>query len=120
MPFWSRKSEAIAALNQNFVKQQRANRQARKGLSRDQNISSRLSAVIALLQDQPDWDYALSQESAREAAHYAAAFMGFEAPFDSEEEALLGYLSEHFAGRKIATFAWGLYADQLRDQAAAE
>ncbi len=120
MPFWSRKSPDDRALSQSIVKQQRATRQACKGVAQTSGMSDRLATVIALLQDQPDWDYAMTQTTAREAALYAASFIGFEAPFDAEEDALLTYLSEHFAGRKIATFAWGLYADQLREQSAAE
>lgn len=113
MPFWSRKSRD-PHLSQSVVKQQQATRAARAGIS---GVTNRIATVIALLQDQPDWDYAINQSSARKTALEAAEFIGFMAPFDAEEDSLLNYLTEHFAGRKIATFAWGLYADQLRDVA---
>lgn len=110
MPFWNRKNPD-PQLSQSVVKQQQATRSARAVPS---DLSDRVATVIALLQDQPDWDYAISQSSAKTSALAAAEFIGFQSPFDDEENSLLDYLSEHFAGRKIATFAWGLYADQLR------
>lgn len=113
MPFWSRKNRQDLSLSQSIVKQQQATRSARGGAA---SLSDRIAVVIALLQDQPDWDYAISQSSARQTALDAAAFIGFQTPFGAEEKSLHDYLSEHFAGRKIATFAWGLYADQLRDE----
>lgn len=113
MPFWNRKNRD-PHLSQSVVKQQQATRSARAGLS---SVSDRVATVIALLQDQPDWDFSINQSTSRQTALDAAAFIGFHTPFDDEETSLLDYLSEHFAGRKIATFAWGLYADQLRDAA---
>jgi len=114
MPFWSRKNRADLALSQSIVKQQKATRAARAGTA---GLTDRVATVIALLQDQPDWDYAINQSTARHTSLDAANFIGFHSPFDAEETSLLDYLSDHFAGRKIATFAWGLYADQLREAA---
>lgn len=111
MPFWSRKNRAARALSQDIVRQQQATRSARMAII---GVSDRVAMVIALLQDQPHWDYAINESSARQSALDAAAYIGFQAPYDEEETAILTYLTEHFAGRKISTFAWGLYADQLR------
>ena len=110
MPFWSRKKTPVP-LTQSREAALRATRHSR---SVDIGSSDRLACVIALLQDQPEWDYALDQEAAREAAHYGAAFIGFHEPYDAEEKAIFDFLISHFAGRKISTFAWGLYADQLQ------
>lgn len=117
MPFWSRKNRRETVLNQDIVKQLKGTRQARIS---EAGMSDRVACVIAILQDQPEWDYALDPSSAREAAIYAANYMGFTQPHDAEETALFDYLTQHYAGRKIATFAWGLYADQLRAEEAAE
>lgn len=111
MPFWNRKTREDRVLSHDIIRQQRDTRSARGPVS---GVSNKVAMVIALLQDQPDWDYAMTEGSAHQAAIHAAAFIGFEAPFDTEETAILDYLTAHFAGRKIATFAWGLYADQLR------
>lgn len=110
MPFWNRKNRT-RTLTQDVVKQLRSTRQSR--VNRPM-VSDRIACVIAVLQDQPEWDYAINQKAAHEAALYAANYMGFIQPYDAEEKALFDYLSAHFAGRKISTFAWGLYADQLR------
>lgn len=112
MPFWNRKIRN-ETLNQEIVKKHRATRQSRLNQAA---VSDRIACVIAILQDQPEWDYVLNQSAARDAAIYAANYMGFTLPYDAEETALFDYLSEHYAGRKIAVFAWGLYADQLRSE----
>ena len=116
MPFWNRKNRS-EPLNQDIVRQLRGTRRARIN---DAQVSDRVACVIAILQDQPEWDHALDHKSAHEAALYAANYMGFIQPYDEEEKSLFKYLKEHYAGRKIATFAWGLYADQLQADNAAE
>ncbi len=112
MPFWSQKNRD-KNLSQEIVKQQRDTRGARLN---QVYVSDRVACVIAILQDQPEWDYAISKSAAREAAIYAANYSGFIQPHDAEETAIFEYLTEHYAGRKIAMFAWGLYADQLRTE----
>jgi len=100
-------------LSQSIVQKQMSTRGA-KVMS--ESFSDRLSAVIGLLRDQPQWDLAIDQNSAKDNALYAAAYMGFSKPFSPEEQQLIKFLSDHFAGRKISTFAWGLYADQLQTE----
>ena len=107
---WFKK--ANPALTQDIVRYQQATRHARAGTL---GGSDRLSCVFALVLDQPEWDYARDRQSAESAATEAAEFIGFIAPFDKEEKAIMDFLVGRFAGRKIATFAWSIYADQLRD-----
>ena len=111
--FRFRKGKPETVLNQGIVKYQQNTRQARIG---NTDSSDHITCVIALLQDQPDWDYALDKESALNGAVYASNYMGFFKPYDSEEQNLIHYLTERFAGRKISMFAFGLYADQLRKE----
>ncbi len=107
-----RKSKPETVLTDGIVRNLQNTRQARIAVPES---SGRIACVIALLQDQPVWDYAIDKESAQNAAIYASNYMGFLKPYDAEEQQLLDYLTEHFAGRKMAMFAFGLYADLLRE-----
>ena len=111
--FWPFRKQTEKALNQTIVRHQSETRHA-KALG--PVGSDRVACVIAVLLDQPFWDYAIDQTSALENAIYTASFAGFMQPFDREEEELIAFLSKRFAGKKIATFAWGLYTDILREQ----
>lgn len=111
--FWPFKKPIENALNQTIVRNQSGTRHA-KALGPVR--SGRIACVIAVLLDQPHWDYAINQQSALENAIYTASFAGYIKPFDQEEEELIRFLSTRFAGRKIATFAWGLYSDLLREE----
>ncbi len=111
--FWPFRRQTENALNQTIVRNQSETRHA-KALG--PVGSDRIACVIAVLLDQPYWDYAIDQQSALENAVFTASFAGFMQPFDHEEEELIKFLSTRFAGRKISTFAWGLYTDLLREQ----
>jgi len=77
--------------------------------------TDRLASVIALLLDQPDWDYAIDKDASLKSALYAAGYMGIYQPYSREAQQLVDYLTGHFAGQKIAMFAFGLYADLLKE-----
>jgi len=119
MAFWNRKDVefegvgAVIALEHGTVNMQRGTRHSK---AFDLNSDSAVSNVISLLLDQPEWDYAIDQESAFENALFAAANFGVKRPFSDEQKDLFGFLENRFAGKKMAVFAWGLYADHLKEQ----
>ena len=79
----------------------------------DANMSKhdRAQCVIAIVQDQPDWDYSLDNRSAEDNSFYGASFFAYRTPYTPEQEKLHNYLVKNLAGRRIATYAWGVYAD---------
>jgi hypothetical protein len=76
----------------------------------------RAVVVMAIVDDQPDWDYALNNEKSLEYVHAAAAYFGITEPFSREQKALRDFLVSNLAGRKIAMYAWGVYVDICGDQ----
>ncbi len=72
---------------------------------------SRVLCAIAIVEDQPDWDFALDSEKSFDAVIKAASFYGYNAPFTPEQKVLRDFLVKNIAGRKIAMYAWGVYAD---------
>ncbi len=72
---------------------------------------ARLQCVRAIVDDQPDWDYAISQDVARDNAIYAAAYYGLTQPFTANQIELIDFLSQSYAGRKICVYAWGIFTD---------
>ena len=71
----------------------------------------RAMVVIAIVDDQPDWDYALNNEKSLDYVHAAAAYFGITEPFSREQKALRDFLVSNLAGRKISMYAWGVYVD---------
>jgi len=113
MLFLFKKKRPNKPLERSFIRHQQDTRRSR---AIDLTESGELSSIFAEALDQPGWDYAIDSKSALENAHYSAAFMGFQKPFSKEELALIDFLVDNFAGKKIATFVCGLYADQLETQ----
>lgn len=104
--FWKRKK---VHLNHDVVE----NRRRRVSPMADTRMSkhARISCVTAIIDDQPDWDYALDSEKALENAMEAAAYFGYRDPLNPEQKALCNFLVKNFAGQKISMYAWGVYAD---------
>lgn len=75
------------------------------------SADDRASCIIAIVQDQPDWDYAMDNHKASENAIYAAAYYGIVGPFSDEQTKLHQFLIDNLAGRQIAIYAWGVYKD---------
>ena len=76
----------------------------------------RAVVVMAIVDDQPDWDYALNNKTSLQYVHAAAAYFGITEPFSQEQKALRDFLVANLAGRKIAMYAWGVYVDICGDQ----
>lgn len=117
MAFWNKKAqqpikpETSKVLEHSIVHMQDTTRHTKAfGMSPDSGVT----CVIALLLDQPEWDYAIDQESAFENALFAAAKFGIKRPFDEDQKELFAFLEARFAGQQIANFAWGLYTDQTQ------
>ncbi len=72
---------------------------------------ARANCVIAIVEDQPDWDFALDNEKALDNALGAAIYYGYERPFTPEQQALCDFLVNSLGGQKITMYAWGVYAD---------
>ena len=120
MAFWKKKPEepaevkTPAKLAHLVVQTQSDTRHARSFVAKfENNPSSPIACVISLLLDQPEWDYAIDQESAFENALFAAARFGIKRPFNDDQKELFGFLESNFAGQQMAVYAWGLYADQI-------
>lgn len=79
----------------------------------------RVDRVRFHIEDQPEWDYSPSQKSLVENIGRAASRFGFGPHFTPEERALCLVLARSNAGPLIMTYAWGLYADMLRQEIAA-
>ena len=72
--------------------------------------------IRAEIESQSEWDYS-DDESLDDNIRNAARRFGFFEPFTPEQEALAAILRDHKAGLMIATYAWGLYADYLAENA---
>lgn len=73
--------------------------------------NARIKLVQSIVDDQPDWDYALDSEKSFYAVMDAAEQFGFIEPFTKEQKLLRDFLIRNIAGRKISMYAWGVYAD---------
>lgn len=76
----------------------------------------RAVVVMAIVDDQPDWDYALTNKKSMEYVDEAAAYFGITEPFNREQKALRNFLVDNLAGRKISMYAWGVYVDICGEQ----
>ena len=80
---------------------------------------SAVDDIRAEIESQPEWDYCNDDEQMDETIRVAARRFGFFEPFTAEQEALAAILRRHKAGLLISTYAWGLYADYLAENAPA-
>ncbi len=69
--------------------------------------------IRAEIESQSDWDFSRSIEETEKAIYNAARRFGFFEPFTPEQKALAIYLKNRKVGLKIATYAWGLYAEAI-------
>lgn len=104
-----RRKRAKLSLSQELVKvrRERVPPQPDKIMS----IEAKSKCVIAIVDDQPDWDYSLDENYARENAISGAAYYNIAQPFSPDEQSLFEFLIRSLAGRKIAIYAWGVYVD---------
>ncbi len=77
--------------------------------------NARVRCVTAIVDDQPDWDYALDTEKSLQTIMTAAAHYGYQDPLTKEQKILRDFLLKNIAGRKISMYAWGVYADICGD-----
>ncbi len=66
--------------------------------------------IRAEIESQRDWDYASSSDDALILQRQASTKYGIVPPYTQEQKALASLLKGKRAGRNIATYAWGLYA----------
>jgi len=74
--------------------------------------------IRAEIESQSEWDFS-KDENIDDTIRMAARRFGFFEPFTPEQEALAAVLRRHKAGILISTYAWGLYADYLAEDAPA-
>ena len=110
--FWRRRRQIILT---NDIVQGRRRRVAPLPDARMSKLK-RAVVVIAIVDDQPDWDYALNNEKSLEYVDAAAAYFGITEPFNREQKALRDFLVTNLAGQKIAMYAWGVYVDICGDE----
>lgn len=104
-----RRRRRKVALNDDHVQQRRQRIVPQPDIRMSKH--SRVRSVIAIVDDQPDWDYALDSEKSFYAVMDAMAHFGYEEPLSKEHKLLRDFLIQNIAGRKIAMYAWGVYAD---------
>ena len=112
LKFFRRKRRKVS-LNNDHVQQRRQ----RIVPQPDMRMSkySRIRSVTAIVDDQPDWDYALDSEKSFYAVMEAAGYFGYAENMTKEQKLLRDFLIQNIAGRKISMYAWGVYADICGD-----
>ena len=75
-----------------------------------------IDEVRAIVDSQPEWDFAATSKEARANTAAAAKRVGFKRPRSLEQRALILCLGISRAGLHISTYAWGIYADLKASQ----